>query len=380
MDGKSVMAFSDKVLVVGNYPFDEQQSMLRFGAMLVENLRDIGVAVDYIQPEPVFGRWFAKSARLRKLAGYLDKFVLFPIVLLLRAPHYRVVHIVDHSNALYVDFTGARRTLVTCHDLFAVRIMLGDMQAAAWGLNGRILQRLILRGLRRVVRFTAVSDATAHDLARLVSNESQAHAVVTVIPNALASAFVPGQSGDLAVPATRDAPYFLHVGGNQFYKNRPGVVRLFNMLAQSAEFAAVRLVMAGKQPDDALARELARSPVRDRIDILVAPDDASVRALYSGAQALLFISLTEGFGWPVIEAQAAGCPVVTSDRDPMRAIAGGAAILVDPEDPVSAAAVIVAAKDRMPALRQGGLMNAAAYLPAEIYPRYLQIYREIAGS
>ncbi len=374
MDDNLTMPFPGRVLVVGNYPDDEQESMLRFGAMLVDNLRAIGVEVDYIQPRPVFGRRAGTSPRLRKLAGYLDKFVIFPVVLWFVARRYRVVHITDHSNALYVEFAGARKTLVTCHDLFAVRGMLGDLDAARGGVSGRILQRWILRGLRRAARFTAVSDVTAHDLARLVAQPR-----VTMIPNALADAFVVSASaGAPAEPA--GVPYFLHIGGNQFYKNRAGVVRLFNHLTQTAEFAGHRLVMAGKPPIGDFAGELAQSPVHDRIDVLITPDDATVHALYKGAQALLFISLTEGFGWPVIEAQALGCPVVTSDREPMRSVAGGAAVLVDPEDPVSATAAIVAARNMWPRLRLRGLANARRYYPAEIYPQYPAIYREIAGA
>jgi glycosyltransferase involved in cell wall biosynthesis len=64
---------------------------------------------------------------------------------------------------------------------------------------------------------------------------------------------------------------------------------------------------------------------------------------YRMARALLFPSLHEGFGFPILEAMAAGVPVLTSDRGAMAEVAGGAALLVDPEDPRS----LVAAMERL---------------------------------
>ena len=58
----------------------------------------------------------------------------------------------------------------------------------------------------------------------------------------------------------------------------------------------------------------------------VEPED--LRALYSAAAALLFPSWLEGFGWPVLEALACGCPVITTDREPMREVGGNAAVYV----------------------------------------------------
>jgi len=63
-------------------------------------------------------------------------------------------------------------------------------------------------------------------------------------------------------------------------------------------------------------------------------------ALYCGAEALLYPSVYEGFGMPVLEAMACGCPVVTADRSSLPEVAGGAAILVDPTSAEAIAAAI----------------------------------------
>jgi glycosyltransferase involved in cell wall biosynthesis len=72
----------------------------------------------------------------------------------------------------------------------------------------------------------------------------------------------------------------------------------------------------------------------------VEPPEEQLRALYTGAPALLFPSLEEGFGWLILEAQACGCPVITIARPPMTEAAGGAAILINPEEVAGAAAEI----------------------------------------
>lgn len=93
---------------------------------------------------------------------------------------------------------------------------------------------------------------------------------------------------------------------------------------------------------------------------------------------LLFPSLREGFGWPILEAQACGCPVATSDREPMRSIAGGATVLIDPEDIAGAATRVAKALNQTDELRARGLRNVELYRPAKIYRRYLALYNRLA--
>ncbi|WP_198660029.1 glycosyltransferase [Acidithiobacillus ferrivorans] len=72
-------------------------------------------------------------------------------------------------------------------------------------------------------------------------------------------------------------------------------------------------------------------------------DNENLRALYSGAALLLFPSLQEGFGWPIVEAQACGCLVATTNRAPMTAVGGQGDIYFDVSDACGAAAAITRA-------------------------------------
>src|SRR2546423_597012 len=106
-------------------------------------------------------------------------------------------------------------------------------------------------------------------------------------------------------------------------------------------------------------------------------DDALAR-LYRGALCVAYPSLYEGFGIPVLEAMACGAPVVTSRGGATEEVAGGAAVLVDPEDVASIAAGIEDAIARRTELRAAGLQRAAAYSWDESARLLLQAYEAAA--
>ncbi|MGE9294334.1 MAG: glycosyltransferase family 4 protein [Puniceicoccales bacterium] len=101
---------------------------------------------------------------------------------------------------------------------------------------------------------------------------------------------------------------------------------------------------------------------------------------YQEADIVLFPSLTEGFGMPIIEAQSVGRPVLTSDRLPMREVAAGAALLVDPEDVSSIRTGIeqlLNDEQLRTRLIEAGLENARQYQPTQVAAAYESLYRQI---
>jgi glycosyltransferase involved in cell wall biosynthesis len=370
-----------RIVIIQPYAPDEQRSMLRFGAGLEQGLRKAGVTVSSVAPAVVFGRLGRCGSAMRKWAGYVDKYVLFRPKLRRARRAADVVHVIDQGSAMYVNVLDPARTLVTVHDLFAVETMLGRIPNRRLGHSGQAQQRWILSGLRRARHFTAVSEATAKAMCDVLGPGT----AVAVIPNALDPTYRPADAQAVAavraaagVPA--GAGYFVHVGGNSFYKNRPGVVALFDALVRAGDASGDWLVLAGRPPDDELLSAITAAGAGAQIAILPEPSDAQLVALYTGARALLFPSRMEGFGWPIIEAQACGCPVVTTDRDPMRSVAGNAAILVPPDDPAAGAADVAAGLRDDAALRAAGTVNAAAYASDAIYAHYRDVYRAVIAA
>ncbi|MEI8342327.1 MAG: glycosyltransferase, partial [Verrucomicrobiota bacterium] len=162
----STGAGGPRILLVSNYRNDRQESMLRFADTLFQEMKGEGLPVTIIRPEPFFGRLKPSGSGVGKWLGYLDKFLLFPFVLKRHAARCNVVHICDHSNAHYTRYLRDLPHLVTCNDLLAVRSALGEFSQNPTGWTGRILQRLILRGLKHARRITCISKATRQDVLR----------------------------------------------------------------------------------------------------------------------------------------------------------------------------------------------------------------------
>jgi len=174
----------------------------------------------------------------------------------------------------------------------------------------------------------------------------------------------------------QDEPFIFHVGNNSWYKNKPYVVELFAKLRTFAPYANHRLVMAGLPMQPEVERAAVRLGVRQYIVETGTVDDRTLRALYSSADFLLFPSIQEGFGWPIVEAQACDCPVVTTNAAPMNAVGGSAAAYI-PLDAVSQAAeaIVLGLKNRG-CMVLSGRQNAALFSEEAMVAGYMAAYRQ----
>ncbi|HEX4085747.1 MAG TPA: glycosyltransferase [Chthoniobacteraceae bacterium] len=327
-----------KVLLVGNYEPDRQHSMERFYSMLAGGLREEGIEIEVLKPDALLGAWFKN-----KWAGYFDKYVWFRLVLgrAVAARPGWVVHILDQGNGIWAGWLGGN-CVVTCHDLLAIRAARGEFRNRRTGWTGRIFQRMILRGLRKGGRIVCVSDATRRDAERLIGP-------CGMIPNGLEEKWQPMEAPNKAA----DAGHLLHVGGDTWYKNRPAVERVFQELRAKYPLS---LVTVG--PGDNVT-------------------DERLRELYATARLLIFPSLEEGFGWPIIEAQACGCPVVTTSKAPMTETGGDAAMYCEEgEWSRGAASVLEMDEARRRVLVAKGIENARRFSVKKMAQAYVEFYKQ----
>jgi glycosyltransferase involved in cell wall biosynthesis len=128
-----------------------------------------------------------------------------------------------------------------------------------------------------------------------------------------------------------------------------------------------------------LAQELR---VKDRIVQLVRPEVEIIEALYNRAVALLFPSRYEGFGWPPIEAQACGCPVVASDIPPiLESLRQSAVInpLLDEDGMAEAIVRLATNREYREEVRQRGFENVRSrFQTSRMMGEYIALYREVA--
>jgi glycosyltransferase involved in cell wall biosynthesis len=367
------------VLLIGNYALDQQHSMQGFGELMLGGLRAAGVEAELVRPGPVLGKIFGARG-FGKWLAYIDKYILFPFVLRPRLRRADIVHICDHSNALYIPHRRSRPFVVTCHDLLAVRGGMGEQTDCPASFTGRFLQRWILRGLRRADAVVCVSQATAIDAERLVQ-QANPRTKIDIVPLALNFDYrkVPTDEARSALRSLANfdvnLPFALHVGSNERRKNRAGVLRIF---ARVKDKWNGRFVFAGALDQE--LTDLAKSlGLHGRIIEIKNADGATLRALYNCAVALVFPSRFEGFGWPIIEAQACGCPVICSDAGPMPEAAGEAGLYhpVDDEEGFAADLLRLTNSQERAVWSERSLRNAAKFSRDTMIARYLQIYRQL---
>ena len=330
-----------KILVVANYILSRQESMQRFAKILEDGLLAAGYEVRVIRPEVKLCKSDQAEYGLSKWLGYIDRFLLFRWQLREAAKWADVIHICDHSNAMYSSWVDIP-SLVTCHDLMAIRSGMGLIEANKTGFAGKMLQKWIASGLRCCTRIACVSENTQRELIDTLDISVEK---TFVAYNALNYPYSPMPKSEAWPLIKRRLPgfeslYFFHLGGNQWYKNRKGVAEIYSNLIQYSEYKNHKLVLAGKPWTDDLAGKVRALGIQDKVIEISNLTSEEVRAFYSVAEALIFPSLQEGFGWPIAEAQACGCKVITTGRAPMTEVGGEAAIYIDPEIPAQAAELI----------------------------------------
>jgi glycosyltransferase involved in cell wall biosynthesis len=175
----------------------------------------------------------------------------------------------------------------------------------------------------RAALIFADSRATADDLTRFYGTPPGK--IEVVYPGV--DAPVMGDSDAIRAKYGLPERYFLFIGTLQPRKNIARIVQAFNLWRAQSGDHETALVLAG-------GRGWLFDPAWiDGVDSVILPgyiDDADKGALYAGARALVFPSLYEGFGFPVLEAMLCGCPVITSTTSSLPELAGDAALLVDP--------------------------------------------------
>lgn len=180
------------------------------------------------------------------------------------------------------------------------------------------------------------SDATTRRVRELLGTD-RVHTVLLGPPPALADVSV---SAGMSLPDLDEAPFILTVGTLERRKNLPTLVAAFGRLAR--EHPSVRLVMAGASGNDteAVNRAIDKLPTEaaERVVRTGRVDDATKARLLLGARVLAYPSLDEGFGFPILEAQRAGTPVVASTAGSIPQIAGAAALLSPARDSEALAA------------------------------------------
>lgn len=364
------------VLIVPDLPCENWPSMDRYAAGLLTGLDALDR--DYVVADALYNghhRQHPVSAALR----YWERMVAYPGSLKGLRPG--VVHVLDHTYGHVLAALPGVPAVVTIHDLWPLR---RPRTGGALRRRARAaLTRLMIDGIRRAAIVTCDSAFSAREAATLLQLPM---ACLRVVNLGVESCFFEPPDADLVRRFRHTVfgdsrPALLHVSSCDPRKNIEGLLRV--VAAIHARAGGARLLQIGGSFTDghrAMIRSLGlEGAVVQRRGI----SDSELRLAYWSADVLLLPSLYEGFGFPVIEAQAAGLPVVCSDCGSLPEIAGAGAAVIDPDRVDSwAETALACADDRSTRDRliECGMRNARQFTWERAADRLSAIYAELLRS
>lgn len=384
------------IVLISHPAFMASQSMPRFARMLQEAYLARGHRVQVWSPQARIYNW-VPHGRLTKWAGYVDQYILFPLWVrkqLKQQAADTLYVFCDQALGPWVPLVKDRPHVVHVHDLLALRSALGDVPENPTSRTGQLYQRYIRHGFQQARHFISISKKTRDDLHHF----SQVSPVTSeVVYNGLNYPFAPMPPDEAVrvlthagLPA-KASSMLLHVSGGQWYKNLPGVIRLYAEYAK-AEANPLPLWCISPSPSPAVQQMLKEVPSHGQVLFFQSLDNRTLMAAYSVARVFLVPSLAEGFGWPIIEAQACGCPVMTTDAAPMNEIGGPATsylpLLRRSDDmhvwAADAASALKTLLAMTPVQRRQrvaqGLSHAARFNADDAIAGYLQIYQQVLAT
>lgn len=378
-----------RVLLVPDLPIERWPSMDRYASRLAATLpaEHPGLEIALASPvapltDEVADRRSTPDARAwtspaaGELRRYLERYLVYPRRL--RRRRADVLHVLDHSYAHMLRARPDVPRVVTVHDLMPL-LTLRRRTAGVRQRIRNVLLRGVLRALREADCWIVSTEWMRGELGAWLGHGDHIH----VIPYGVDDAFFTAPGVDrvqlrrhLGVPADRFL--LLHVGSVVERKNVPAVLAALDGLRARGIDAG--LLQVGGRFTAAQREEIAARG----LDPYVAqrPDavEADLRAAYRAADALLFPSLYEGFGLPVLEAMASELPIVTSAAPALAEVAGDAAIVIDSRDPDAYAAAlerIATDSHRADQLRRNGRTRAWQFTWAETARRTGDVYRRL---
>lgn len=323
-----------KIVLFTHPSFLPHQSMPRFAKMIEEGMQEKGHLVSIWSPKALFVKLAFKKPILEKWLGYIDQYIVFPVVVqsrLISCDKKTLFVFADNALGPWVPLVSKRCHVVHCHDFLAQQSAFGLLPENEIGAFGVYYQKMIRWGYRKAVNFICISKKTQTDLHLLLTKKTE---LSKVVYNGLNQNFVPEKnSKDLRISLSKQygidltIGYVLHVGGNAFYKNKIGVVEIYDQWRNHFQSKAP-LILVGESPSAELVAFKNICENSSSIYFITNTDDVQLQQFYQGASVMMFPSLYEGFGWPIVEAMASGALVITTNEDPMKEVAGDAGFYI----------------------------------------------------
>ncbi len=300
-----------------------------------------------------------------------------------RIPPCDVLHVVDHSESFLLPPTRAHLKVVACHDLIPLAAEEVVYRRPFSRRLGHWLYRLTVRDITRADGVVACSRTTVQDVLHFLPIAPER---LKVVPDGVDTDFFVPLREEERCRYRQEMGYgeqeivLLHVGSNAPYKNIPAVLRTVAYLHSTGH--PVRWIKAGQPLSPSLQQVARELGIADCLHMEGPIDDARLLRLYQTCDVLLFPSLREGFGLPVLESLACGTPAVIADAPALNEWAGEVCLNAPPNDIQALAEKVLhsAEEGHSPGYRARLREFALQYSWREIAAQMVQAYREWGAS
>jgi glycosyltransferase involved in cell wall biosynthesis len=286
----------------------------------------------------------------------------------------RSVDVVHHLGNT-IPHVRTRPAVVTIHDIQAI-VRPGDF--------GRIKGAYLRRRLRSAALGSrVVTTPSAHVRGQVIDRFGVDEGRVVVVPAPIIAAPTVDETDGSPFPGGVEAPFLLYPAITHPHKNHVTLLRAFAAVASSDP--SLSLVLTGGEGAAAsqVRREIDSLDLDRRVHLLGRIPRPDLDRLLRGAVALIFPSRHEGYGLPVAEAMALGCPVIASDAAAVPEVVGDAGLLVDPDDVdgwIGAISSVLGNEDLRSRLVARGREQVASLSPERTARRLVDAYRIAAGA
>jgi glycosyltransferase involved in cell wall biosynthesis len=299
----------------------------------------------------------------------------YHITSLVKEANLDIYHGLSHELPVSIEKTGIK-LIVTVHDLIYLRFP--EFYPT---IDRKIYDRKFRHGCKTATRIHAISEQTKRDIIELFSVPEEKISVIYQCINPIFFEPVPlERKHELRKKYQLPKKFILSVGTVEPRKNLLGLLEGMTLAK-----TYIPVVVVGKTTDYQQKVQKFIEADLNRLDVHFLPriQDDELAALYQCAEVMVYPSLFEGFGLPVAEAQASGCPVITSNTSSLPEVGGDAAKYINPERPEEigkALKTLLANETLRKSLIAKGRINAQRFTPENFARQFKELYNSILND
>ena len=293
-----------------------------------------------------------------------------------------LLHLTSFFEVYYLSLPSHVKTVVTLHDLIPILF-------EKWCFDNELAKQWYwsrLEQIKRCSKIITISSSAKKDIIKILEVPEEK---VVVVYGGLDKRFQMMEKDKVKRILVKHGihnPYFLSVGAPSRHKNVSRIFEAFKNYIKVSKNGSLKLVVVCKLlpfEREIWQKEIKKIGIAEKVILTNFVSDQEMPAFYNGAEMLLFPSLYEGFGLPILEAMACGIPVITSNVSSMPEVGGEAAFYVNPESVegiARAVSEIMGNRGRREEMVKKGLEQVKKFTWEKAAKQTLEVYRQVLSK